>query len=170
VTVTTMTPHRGVVRSTMAKGWAQHGICGKAEPDPLFARGAAQQAAKQICKKCPVILECLADSLDNHTEFGVWGGMTERERRALLKRRPEVASWRKLFEANPMRRGATPHEETASELATCRCEATWLHPTRTLGQTRLLVMRLGPDAQVKQHLAHHPDVAELEHGRGCDGW
>ena len=28
--------------------------------------------------------ECLADALDNHVEFGVWGGMTERERRALL--------------------------------------------------------------------------------------
>ena len=34
--------------------------------------------------------ECLADALDNRTEFGVWGGMTERERRALLKRRPDV--------------------------------------------------------------------------------
>jgi WhiB family transcriptional regulator, redox-sensing transcriptional regulator len=41
-----------------------------------------------------VIAECLADSLDNHTEFGVWGGMTERQRRALLKRRPGVLSWR----------------------------------------------------------------------------
>jgi WhiB family redox-sensing transcriptional regulator len=49
-----------------------------------------------------VIAECLADSLDNHTEFGVWGGMTERQRRALLKRRPRVVSWRALFEANRM--------------------------------------------------------------------
>jgi WhiB family redox-sensing transcriptional regulator len=50
-----------------------------------------------------VIAECLADALDNHTEFGVWGGMTERERRALLKRRPGVTSWRALFEADRMR-------------------------------------------------------------------
>jgi WhiB family redox-sensing transcriptional regulator len=32
-------------------------------------------------------------------EFGVWGGMTERERRALLRRRPNVVSWRALLEA-----------------------------------------------------------------------
>jgi WhiB family redox-sensing transcriptional regulator len=43
--------------------------------------------------------ECLADSLDNRVEFGVWGGMTERERRALLRRRPNVTSWRRLLEA-----------------------------------------------------------------------
>ena len=48
---------------------------------------------------CPVIAECLADALDNRTEFGVWGGMTERERRALLKRRPDIRSWRTLFES-----------------------------------------------------------------------
>ncbi len=42
--------------------------------------------------------ECLADALDNRIEFGVWGGMTERERRALLRRRPQVTSWRRLLE------------------------------------------------------------------------
>jgi WhiB family redox-sensing transcriptional regulator len=43
--------------------------------------------------------ECLADALDNRTEFGIWGGMTERERRALLRRRPSVVSWRALLQA-----------------------------------------------------------------------
>jgi WhiB family redox-sensing transcriptional regulator len=43
--------------------------------------------------------ECLADALDHRTEFGIWGGMTERERRALLRRRPGVMSWRALLEA-----------------------------------------------------------------------
>jgi WhiB family redox-sensing transcriptional regulator len=43
--------------------------------------------------------ECLADALDNRIEFGVWGGMTERERRALLRRRPNVTSWKRLLEA-----------------------------------------------------------------------
>ena len=47
---------------------------------------------------CPVRTECLADALDNRIEFGVWGGMTERERRALLRRRPNVLSWRRLLE------------------------------------------------------------------------
>jgi WhiB family redox-sensing transcriptional regulator len=52
-----------------------------------------------ICRRCPVILECAADALDNHVEFGVWGGMTERQRRALLKQHPEVVSWADFFAA-----------------------------------------------------------------------
>jgi WhiB family redox-sensing transcriptional regulator len=48
---------------------------------------------------CPVRTECLADALDNRIEFGIWGGMTERERRALLRRRPQVISWRELLES-----------------------------------------------------------------------
>jgi WhiB family redox-sensing transcriptional regulator len=48
---------------------------------------------------CPVRTECLSDALDNQVEFGVWGGMTERERRALLRRRPDVASWRELLDS-----------------------------------------------------------------------
>jgi WhiB family redox-sensing transcriptional regulator len=40
----------------------------------------------------------LAEALDNRIEFGVWGGMTERERRALLRRRPDVDSWRELLD------------------------------------------------------------------------
>ncbi len=61
-------------------------------------QGAAQNRAKAVCTGCPVRTECLADALDNRVEFGVWGGMTERERRALLRRRPMVTSWRRLLE------------------------------------------------------------------------
>ena len=67
------------------------------DPDALFVQGKAQRAAKAVCKGCPVVAECLADALDNRTEFGVWGGMTERERRALLRRRPDVRSWTELL-------------------------------------------------------------------------
>jgi WhiB family redox-sensing transcriptional regulator len=90
-------------RATWVKDWARQAVCSNAEPDALFVRGGAQQFAKQVCIGCPVIAQCLADSLDNRTEFGVWGGMTERQRRALLKRWPGVVSWRALFEANAER-------------------------------------------------------------------
>jgi WhiB family transcriptional regulator, redox-sensing transcriptional regulator len=101
----TMTHREDVAaaRFSWVEQWALQGSCTAAEPDALFVRGAAQQVAKLVCMSCPVIAECLADALDNHTEFGVWGGMTERERRALLKRRPDVRSWRALFEADRMR-------------------------------------------------------------------
>ncbi|WP_018157238.1 WhiB family transcriptional regulator [Demetria terragena] len=79
--------------------WTARAVCRNGAPDELFAKGAAQQSAKVICQRCPVVAECLADALDNRTEYGVWGGMTERERRALLRRRPDVPSWASLFKA-----------------------------------------------------------------------
>lgn len=77
--------------------WAARGRCADGDPDALFVQGKAQRAAKVMCKGCPVMAECLADALDNRTEFGVWGGMTERERRALLRRRPDVRSWTEVL-------------------------------------------------------------------------
>lgn len=78
--------------------WPTQAACRGTDPDELFVQGAAQNRAKAICFGCPVRTECLADSLDNQIEFGVWGGMTERERRALLRKRPDVRSWRNLLE------------------------------------------------------------------------
>jgi WhiB family transcriptional regulator, redox-sensing transcriptional regulator len=79
--------------------WTVVAACRGMDPDELFVQGAAQNRAKTVCSGCPVRTECLADALDNRVEFGVWGGMTERERRALLRRRPDVASWRRLLES-----------------------------------------------------------------------
>jgi WhiB family transcriptional regulator, redox-sensing transcriptional regulator len=73
--------------------WTERAACKDTNPNELFVQGAAQNRAKLICRGCPVRTECLADALDNGIEFGVWGGMTERERRALLRRRPDVTSW-----------------------------------------------------------------------------
>ena len=56
--------------------WVGLGHCADEDPDALFVQGKAQRAAKVMCKGCPVMAECLADALDNRTEFGVWGGMT----------------------------------------------------------------------------------------------
>jgi WhiB family redox-sensing transcriptional regulator len=80
------------------ENWAPSAACRQASPDQLFVRGAEQNKAKQLCTGCTVRTECLAEALDNQIEWGVWGGMTERERRALLRRRPNVTSWRRLLE------------------------------------------------------------------------
>ncbi|KOV80584.1 WhiB family transcriptional regulator [Nocardia sp. NRRL S-836] len=78
--------------------WRINASCRDEEPDQLFVRGAEQRKAKLVCLGCPVRMECLAEALDNRIEFGVWGGMTERERRALLRRRPDVTSWYELLD------------------------------------------------------------------------
>lgn len=84
---------------TMMVDWTSAAACREGDPDALFVQGAEQNVAKKVCKGCRVRMECLADALDNQVEFGVWGGMTERERRALLRKHPDVTSWRKVFEA-----------------------------------------------------------------------
>jgi WhiB family transcriptional regulator, redox-sensing transcriptional regulator len=78
--------------------WTAWAACRGTDLEELFVQGAAQNRAKLICRGCPVRTECLADALDNGIEFGVWGGFTERERRVLLRRRPDVTSWRDLLE------------------------------------------------------------------------
>jgi len=78
--------------------WASQAVCKQSAPDELFVRGAEQHRAKLVCGGCPVRTECLAEALDNQIEWGVWGGMTERERRAILRKRPNVTSWRTLLE------------------------------------------------------------------------
>jgi WhiB family redox-sensing transcriptional regulator len=81
--------------------WVARALCLSRDPDDLFVRGAAQRQAIGICRHCPVKTECLADALDNQIKFGVWGGMTERQRRVLLKQHPEVVSWSEFFAALP---------------------------------------------------------------------
>lgn len=78
--------------------WTLRAACRGVAPDALFTSGAAQHRAKSVCRGCPVRTECLADALDNRVEFGVWGGLTERERRSLLRRRPDVDSWQTLLQ------------------------------------------------------------------------
>lgn len=88
--------------------WATSAACRDGDPDALFVQGAEQNIAKRVCRSCPVRFECLSDALDNRIEFGVWGGMTERERRALLRRHPQVRSWRAVFESALKNTRATP--------------------------------------------------------------
>jgi WhiB family transcriptional regulator, redox-sensing transcriptional regulator len=81
----------------MIAEWSYLAACEVAEADRLFVQGAQQNVVKRICRGCPVRAECLAEALDNSIETGVWGGMTERERRLLLRRNPGVRSWRALL-------------------------------------------------------------------------
>lgn len=74
--------------------WMDRGIChDSASQKALFSSGEAQRiAAERICPPCPVRAECLGHALEHREEYGVWGGVTERGRRALMKgRRPRAS-------------------------------------------------------------------------------
>lgn len=89
--------------------WQSRGACRTLHPDRLFVQGAEQHKVKVVCRPCPVRAQCLAEALDRRIEFGVWGGMTERERRALLRRRTDVSSWAELLA------GAAREHDSASQ-------------------------------------------------------
>ena len=99
--------------ATGPSDWRHSARCRDEDPETLFVQGAQQRDAREVCRACPVRTECLAHALDNRIRFGVWGGMTERERRALLRRRPDVVSWGALLES--ARRDALRRRATAAE-------------------------------------------------------
>jgi WhiB family transcriptional regulator, redox-sensing transcriptional regulator len=93
------------------RNWRSAARCRTADAEGLFVSGARQREARSFCRTCPVRTECLAHALDQRIEFGVWGGATERERRALLRRRPDVTSWAELLFA--ARDGRRPRARSA---------------------------------------------------------
>lgn len=79
--------------------WIVNARCRQGDPDALFVRGGQQREAVAICRPCPVLQKCRAEALDNREEFGVWGGLTERQRRALLRHNPHVENWAEYLAA-----------------------------------------------------------------------
>lgn len=71
--------------------WRVHAAC-IGQGDLFFIeRGETARPAKAICATCPVISECLEYALNNGIKEGIWGGLAERERRAIKRRRREAS-------------------------------------------------------------------------------
>jgi WhiB family redox-sensing transcriptional regulator len=65
--------------------WRADALCAQTDPEVFFPeRGGSPAAAKAVCRVCPVRVSCLAFALAAGEVFGVWGGLTARERRRLL--------------------------------------------------------------------------------------
>lgn len=73
--------------------WMAEGVCGQTDPEAFFPeRGGSNREAKRVCKtSCPVREECLEFAVANDEPFGVWGGLSERERRPLVAARLKAA-------------------------------------------------------------------------------
>jgi WhiB family redox-sensing transcriptional regulator len=70
------------------RGWQSRANCMGVDPDLFFPeRGASTREAKEVCRGCVVRQDCLDFALDNGEKFGIWGGMSERERRRLRRAR-----------------------------------------------------------------------------------
>jgi WhiB family redox-sensing transcriptional regulator len=68
--------------------WQDYANCRGADADLFFPeRGASTRRAKSICKACDVRIDCLEYAIVNGEKFGIWGGMSERERRRVRRER-----------------------------------------------------------------------------------
>jgi WhiB family transcriptional regulator, redox-sensing transcriptional regulator len=67
--------------------WQADSLCAQTDPEAFFPeKGGSTRDAKKICTSCEVRAQCLEYALENDERFGIWGGLSERERRKLRKR------------------------------------------------------------------------------------
>jgi len=72
--------------------WHDRANCLGVDPDLFFPeRGASTREAKEVCRGCEVRHDCLEFALQNGEKFGIWGGLSERERRRIRRQRAQVA-------------------------------------------------------------------------------
>ena len=67
--------------------WQERSLCAQTDPEAFFPeKGGSTREAKKVCVGCEVRAECLEYALPHDERFGIWGGLSERERRKLKKR------------------------------------------------------------------------------------
>jgi WhiB family redox-sensing transcriptional regulator len=73
------------------KSWQMLSNCLGVDPDLFFPeRGASTKDAKAVCQGCIVREDCLEYALTNREKFGIWGGLSERERRRIRRERAQA--------------------------------------------------------------------------------
>ena len=66
--------------------WQERALCAQTDPEAFFPeKGGSTREAKKVCASCQVRAECLEYALANDERFGIWGGLSERERRRVKK-------------------------------------------------------------------------------------
>ena len=66
--------------------WQERALCAQTDPEAFFPeKGGSTREAKRVCRSCEVRSECLEYALEHDERFGIWGGMSERERRRLKR-------------------------------------------------------------------------------------
>ncbi len=70
------------------RAWQNKANCLGVDPELFFPeRGASTREAKEVCRGCVVRTDCLEYALANGEKFGIWGGLSERERRKVRRSR-----------------------------------------------------------------------------------
>lgn len=66
--------------------WQDRALCAEADPESFFPeKGGSTREAKKVCRACEVRADCLEYALEHGEKFGIWGGLSERERRPIKR-------------------------------------------------------------------------------------
>jgi WhiB family transcriptional regulator, redox-sensing transcriptional regulator len=66
--------------------WQERALCAQTDPEAFFPeKGGSTRDAKKVCVSCEVRGDCLEYALEHDERFGIWGGLSERERRKFKK-------------------------------------------------------------------------------------
>jgi WhiB family redox-sensing transcriptional regulator len=66
--------------------WMRDGLCAQTDPEEFYpVKGGSTRTAKAVCEVCPVRAECLSYAVEHDERHGIWGGLSERERRPLRR-------------------------------------------------------------------------------------
>jgi WhiB family redox-sensing transcriptional regulator len=75
-----------ILAPTWPRRWQDAALCAQVGDDIFFPeKGGSTRDPKRVCRACPVRAECLEYALEHDERFGIWGGMSERERRRLKR-------------------------------------------------------------------------------------
>jgi len=74
--------HQKVLANFVPGHWIDDALWAEVDPELFYPdQGGSPEPARIICRKCPVIAQCLQYAIANNIQYGVWGGMSERKRR-----------------------------------------------------------------------------------------
>jgi WhiB family redox-sensing transcriptional regulator len=90
--VTAGTRELQILADVREMDWADWGVCAETDPEAFFPeKGGSNRLAKRVCAGCPVAEECLAYAVEHEIDFGVWGGLSARQRRGMWRQRRSAA-------------------------------------------------------------------------------
>jgi WhiB family redox-sensing transcriptional regulator len=91
--ITAGTRELQILADVREMGWADQALCAETDPEAYFPeKGGSNREAKKVCRRCEVRPECLGYALEHDEKHGIWGGLSERERRGVVRSRRKAAA------------------------------------------------------------------------------
>jgi hypothetical protein len=121
----------------------QEALCAQIDPELFFPdKGGSNREAKEICRACTIVPECLLESLENDFTDGIWGGLSARERQVMKRNKLQVVLLREEVEKRARERHRRNSKSAEQQLAEEQ-EKQQVQKVRSADSIRLEKRRVG---------------------------